>query len=138
MEKSSNSSDSSKSSDVTTIVAVESSTNGRAPCSHQSIVTLSWKFKGSGRSEVINQFIYFLSRRPVVLLVGFGGSIGGSVRYVFRLSFDSILGLLGVFVLVHGFGFFALLLLLLSRIIYGFCGYFNFLWILLKVQNLTA
>ena len=116
MEKSSNSSDSSKSSDVTTIVAVESSTNGRAPCSHQSIVTLSWKFKGSGRSEVINQFIYFLSRRPVVLLAGFGGS----VRYVFRLSFDLILGLLGVFVLVHGFGFFALLLLLLSRIIYGF------------------
>ncbi|KAB5564243.1 hypothetical protein DKX38_004297 [Salix brachista] len=34
----------------------------------------------SGRSEVINQFIYFLSRRPVVLLAGFGGSIGGSVR----------------------------------------------------------
>uniref|UniRef100_A0A6N2LR54 Uncharacterized protein n=1 Tax=Salix viminalis TaxID=40686 RepID=A0A6N2LR54_SALVM len=41
----------------------------------------------SGRSEVINQFIYFLSRRPVVLLAGFGGSIGGSVRAVIAGQF---------------------------------------------------
>uniref|UniRef100_A0A6N2LV13 Uncharacterized protein n=1 Tax=Salix viminalis TaxID=40686 RepID=A0A6N2LV13_SALVM len=41
----------------------------------------------SGRSEVINQFIYFLSWRPVVLLAGFGGSIGGLVRAVIAGQF---------------------------------------------------
>ena len=58
----------------------------------------------------------------------------GSVRYVLRLSCHSILTLLGVVVLVHGFGFFLCFCffsvgLWFLRVGYGAIGFIGSVWV---------